>query len=194
MTATTQTFDWKKEAIEQLEWHWTQQLRPRLDGLTDDEYLWEPVATGCWNLRRRGEANTPMAAGGGELVMDWEWPPPTPMPLTTIAWRIGHICVGCFGKRTESHFGGPPFDYETVEWPITADGALAWLDETYGRWMDGIKSMDDEAMARPVGPAEGPWRDSPFGSLVLHINREVIHHGAEIALLRDLYAHRPLTP
>lgn len=26
--------------------------------------------------------------------------------------------------------------------------------------------------------------------LVLHIHREVIHHGAEIALLRDLYARR----
>jgi hypothetical protein len=26
--------------------------------------------------------------------------------------------------------------------------------------------------------------------LVLHINREMIHHLAEIALLRDLYAHR----
>lgn len=25
--------------------------------------------------------------------------------------------------------------------------------------------------------------------LVLHINREVIHHGAEIAVLRDLYVH-----
>lgn len=29
-----------------------------------------------------------------------------------------------------------------------------------------------------------------MGALVLHINREVLHHGAEIALLRDLYAHR----
>ncbi|MFI6836193.1 hypothetical protein [Nonomuraea africana] len=26
--------------------------------------------------------------------------------------------------------------------------------------------------------------------LALHINREAIHHGAEIALLRDLWAHR----
>ncbi|MBB2986007.1 hypothetical protein FHW15_001151 [Terracoccus luteus] len=26
--------------------------------------------------------------------------------------------------------------------------------------------------------------------LVAHINRELIHHGAELALLRDLYAHR----
>jgi len=30
----------------------------------------------------------------------------------------------------------------------------------------------------------------PLADLVTHIHREVIHHGAEIALLRDLYAHR----
>ncbi len=29
-----------------------------------------------------------------------------------------------------------------------------------------------------------------MAGLVLHINREAIHHGAEIALLRDLWAHR----
>jgi hypothetical protein len=28
-----------------------------------------------------------------------------------------------------------------------------------------------------------------MATLVLHINREVLHHGAEIALLRDLYQH-----
>ena len=190
----TETFDWKADAIEQLEWHWANQLRPRLDGLTDDEYLWEPVATGCWNLCPRGRHRTPEAAGAGELVMEWEWPLPTPTPLTTIAWRIGHICFDCFGKRAESHFGGSPMSYDTVEWPTTADDALALLDATHDRWMDGVKSMDAVAMVRPVGAAEGPWKDSPFRALVLHINREVIHHGAEIALLRDLYAHRPLTP
>ena len=29
-----------------------------------------------------------------------------------------------------------------------------------------------------------------LGVLVLHINREMIHHGAEICLLRDLYLRR----
>jgi hypothetical protein len=29
--------------------------------------------------------------------------------------------------------------------------------------------------------------DDPFIGLVLHVHREVIHHGAEILLLRDLY-------
>jgi hypothetical protein len=28
-----------------------------------------------------------------------------------------------------------------------------------------------------------------MSELILHINREVIHHGAEIACLRDLYVH-----
>jgi hypothetical protein len=28
--------DWNAELVDQLEWHWQQQLRPRLDGLTDD--------------------------------------------------------------------------------------------------------------------------------------------------------------
>ncbi len=29
-----------------------------------------------------------------------------------------------------------------------------------------------------------------MAELVLHIHREVIHHGAEVALLRDLYRQR----
>ena len=41
-----------------------------------------------------------------------------------------------------------------------------------------------------VGPTEGSWADYPRGALVLHINREVIHHGAHVAVLRDLWAHR----
>lgn len=54
--------DWTALLNEQLTWHWTNQLRPRLDGLTDEEYLWEPVE-GAWNLRPRGETRTAMAAG-----------------------------------------------------------------------------------------------------------------------------------
>ena len=34
------------------------------------------------------------------------------------------------------------------------------------------------------------YAEYPMAALVLHINREAIHHGAEIALLRDLYANR----
>src|ERR1700712_2341093 len=58
------SIDWNTELLLQLTWHWDTHLRPRLSGLTDEEYLWEPVA-GCWSLRPRETATTPMAAGGG---------------------------------------------------------------------------------------------------------------------------------
>ena len=52
-----------------------------------------------------------------------------------------------------------------------------------------MHSLTDADLARPCGPAEGPYAELPMLALVLHINRELIHHGAELALLRDLYAH-----
>jgi hypothetical protein len=101
--------DWTTELVDQLAWHWDNQLRPRLQGLTDDEYTWEPVP-GCWNLRPRAEATTAMAVGGGDLVLDFVIPEPDPVPFTTIAWRIGHLLVGVWGQRNASHFGGPAVD------------------------------------------------------------------------------------
>jgi hypothetical protein len=181
--------DWTALLLEQLTWHWDGQLRPRLEGLTDDEYRWEP-APGAWGLRPRGEATTPMAAGGGDLVLDFAHPEPVPAPITTIAWRLGHLLVGVYGARNASHFGHPPTDYQTRVWPTTAAAALAELDTEHDRWVAGVRGLDAAALARPCGPAEGPYAELPMAALVLHIHREVIHHGAEIALLRDLYAHR----
>ena len=50
--------------------------------------------------------------------------------------------------------------------------------------------MSAADLAAPCGPAEGPYADYPKAALVLHIHREVIHHGAEVSLLRDLYRRR----
>ncbi len=180
--------DWTTQLLEQLTFHFDNQARPRLDGLTDEEYRWEPVP-GAWNIRPRAEAATPMAAGGGDHVIDFAYPEPVPAPVTTIAWRLGHVSVGVFGARNASHFGGPPIDYFTVDWPADAAGALALLDEGYARWVEGVKGLDEAGLARPCGPAEGPYAEYPMATLVLHIHRGAIHHLAEVALLRDLYAH-----
>ena len=98
--------------------------------------------------------------------------------------------MGVLGARNASHFGGPPADYETWTYAATAGDALAQLDEGYARWTEGVRSLGEEGLARPCGEAEGPYADEPLAALVTHIHREVIHHGAEVALLRDLYAHR----
>jgi hypothetical protein len=178
--------DWNAELLNQLEWHWDNQLRPRLDGLTDDEYFWEPVP-GCWSIRPRAQATTPLAMGPGEVVLDYAIPAPEPSPVTTIAWRLAHIIVGVFGSRTASHFGGPPAEWATWDYAATAADALRQLDEAHAAWSKGVRCLGADGLARPCGPAEGPFAEYSMAALVLHIHREVLHHGAEVSLLRDLY-------
>lgn len=163
------------DVADQLDWHWQNQLRPRLTGLSDDEYFWEPVA-GCWTVHRNG-------------AIDFAYPPPQPEPFTTIAWRLAHVIVGVLAMRNHSHFGGPPAEYQTWNYATDADTALAQLDDAYRGWITGVRQLTEDDLRRPCGPAEGPWAEHSMSELVLHINREVIHHGAEIACIRDLYAH-----
>lgn|SRR5690625_1148285 len=169
--------NWTSELIEQLDFYWEHHLMPRLEGLTDDEYLWEPVE-GCWSIR-------PQEDGTG--MIDWAFSPPEPAPFTTIAWRMAHISILVFGIRASSHFGDGSLGVETAEWPLTAAEGVASLRRHHAAWREGLATLDDTSMQEPVGEAEGPWAEYPMAALVLHLNREAAHHGGEIALLRDLY-------
>ncbi len=182
--------DWSEQLAEQLDWHWRSALRPRFAGLTDDEYRWEPVP-GMWSVRPRGTSPAPASLGNGAFTQDFAWPQPDPPPVTTIAWRLCHLLVGVFGTRVAAHFGGDPVRYDTYDYPGDADTALARLDAAYAAWNAGVRALTLDDLARPCGPAEGPYAEYPMAALVLHINREAIHHGAEVALLRDLYRAQP---
>lgn len=182
-------FDLPHQLTEQLRFHWELAARPRLEGLSDAEYFWEP-APGCWNVRPRDQATTSIQGGTGAFVIEFESPEPDPAPVTTIAWRLGHVIAGVFAARNHSHFGGPPASALEFEYAGTAAQALAQLDAAYRHWITAVAALDGEALARPVGEAEGPFAAEPMITLVLHIHREAIHHLAEIALLRDLYRHR----
>jgi hypothetical protein len=184
----TTEIDWNTALVDQLDQHWQHQLRPRLDGLTDAEYFWQPVP-GCWTISRRSGSTAPISVGAGEFTMDYAMPPNDPAPVTTIAWRLAHIIVGLFALRTATHFAGPPADYRTWDYAGTAAGALRQLDEQHAAWIKGVRSLGADGLAWQAGREEGgdEYAECPMAELVLHINREVIHHGAEIALLRDLY-------
>ena len=129
-----------------------------------------------------------MAAGAGDTVADFDYPEPDPAPFTTIAWRMAHISIGVLGSRAANHFGEPgSVEYATTDWPLTAAGGLELLDRHYDAWTTGVRSLGDEGLRRPCGAAEGPFAEYPMAALVLHISREVIHHGSELCLIRDLY-------
>ncbi len=179
---------WNPLLRDQIGWHWASQLRSRLDGLTDDEYFWEP-APGCWSVRPRGTGSAPVQGGAGTMTIDFAMPEPDPPPLTTIAWRLGHVIVGVLAVRNAAHFGRAPTDYQSFEYAPTAKAALDQLDTEYATWQAGVESLGETGLVRPCGPSEAPYGERPLAALVLHINRELIHHLAEVCLLRDLYRH-----
>ncbi len=182
---------WNSLLQDQVRWHWTHQVRDRIDGLTDDEYFWEP-APDCWNVRPRGTGTAPVQAGSGAMTIDFAMPESDPAPFTTIAWRLGHVIVGVLAMRNASHFGRTPTDYMSFEYAATAEEALRQLDHEYATWLAGIDALGDDGLARPCGPTEGQFAESSMARLVLHINRELIHHLSEVCLLRDLYVHTNL--
>src|SRR5260370_25578999 len=143
--------NWNHELADQLVFPRQHQPRPRLDGLTDAEYFWEPVP-GCWSIRRRGDASTPLATGPGEFVIDYAMPPHDPEPVTTIAWRLAHIIIGVFGSRNASHFGRPPADWPTWDYATTADAALRQLGEGPDSLIKGVRGLRPASLAAPRGP------------------------------------------
>lgn len=166
--------DWSNLIIEQLEYYWDVHLWPRLAGLTDDEYFWEPVP-GCASVRR-GPAGV-YVVDSGEPATDADV-----SPVTTIAWRIAHL-VDNMGERANWFFDlRVPFQAQG-----TATGGLRQMESAYRTWMTAIRGLDEEAIAAPLGPKGGPYASDPMAGLIVHVNRETIHHGAEICLLRDLY-------
>ncbi len=150
----------------------------RLAGLDDDEYFWEPVR-GCWNVR----------IGPEGVSCDWEWPPPDPPPVTTIAWRIVHICsfLQEHGMRAVAFERGKAAWGAPTVIPESAAAALAALDVAIEAWKRDLASVDDERLWEPMGPEAGRFADSSVAGFVEHIHDEFVHHSAEVALLRDLY-------
>lgn len=164
--------------------------RGRLAGLTDEEYLWEP-APGAWSIRRRGESTASKPYGAGDWLIDFG-SRPDPEPVTTIAWRLGHL-ISMFDDRWEWTFGSRSIAPEVAtDFSPTADRALADLWAGAERWGKAIEGLTDEQLDT-VGFGQYPYGldpQLPIISIVWWMNREFIHHAAEVALLRDLHLRR----
>ena len=157
-----------------------ERVRRRLDGLDTDEHLWEPVR-GCWSVR---------IGADGKTRAEFESPPPQPAPVTTIAWRMCHIAVDCLEFYSEGAFGRRGTDLEPDQWFLDADHALDAMDKAWAHFRAGIHGLAEDGMWQKLGSAFGPYADDTYAALLLHAQDEISHHGAEIALLRDLYRNR----
>ena len=156
-------------------------LTARLAGITADEYLWEPAA-GCWSVRRGADG---VARVDGDGPSD-----PDPAPLTTIAWRLWHIAVDALDSYSERLVGATGARVSGTVWYVDPAPAIADANAAWACFRDGVAALDEAQWWSELGDAWGPFgRHSTF-DLVLHALHEVTHHGAEVALLRDLYRVR----
>jgi hypothetical protein len=183
-------------------------------GLTDDEFLWEPF-TPTWSIRRPDQCRTPNPFGAGDWVADFAIPEPSPVPMTTIGWLYWHIasmpgrlCDIDFlgGTRTMASGWTSPY---LAHHPIftSAAEAVAALRDGWQRLREAIQRADDDQLEVTTAGytyAQEPPRGGlcvlgPPGSLhaathfIAGTLNEVGHHGTQIGVLRDLYAWRQTT-
>jgi hypothetical protein len=161
--------------------------------LTDEEYLWEPVP-GSWSVRRRADGpgqGATVLLGAGEWGRDSAPEHPYPPPFTTIAWRLSHISEMLM-LRSDYTTGSHVLTSDTYATSGEAASAIAAFVAASDAWRGTLLSCDDAALDT-VGLSAYPYGSDAqevFIDIVWWVNQEILHHGAEIALLRDLYRAR----
>lgn len=149
-------------------------IRERVDGLTEEEFWWEPVA-GAWTVRQ-GE--------DGRWAGDYAEPDPVPAPFTTIGWRLVHVAE-CKIMYREHAFGPGRLTWPDIDSAHTAADAIAQLEEGHSLLVADLAGLDDDELERPRGTNWG--EDWPTWKIFWTMIHHDIHHGAEIGALRDLH-------
>jgi len=129
-----------------------------------------------------------------EEILNRTGPPPEPdeTPVTTIAWRLGHLHFG-FAGQWEWTFGERRQEPKSlVDFSPSAAVAVERFWAVVDRWRESVAAVTDEQLDT-VGFSQYPYGsdpDNPFIDVLWGSNLEFIHHMAEIALLRDLWRAR----
>lgn len=152
------------------------ELYARLTGLSDEEYLWEPVPE-CWSVTPDDDGWT--ASNDPEA---------DPAPFTTIAWRMWHLW-DCFESYSERAYGTRSSALPYDRFVGSAVEATALLRRAIDHFGAEFEALGPEAIGEPLGPTFGSFAESNRVDLTLHALREFNSHGAEIGLLRDLWFH-----
>lgn len=170
------------------------------------EFEWEPH-DGAWGIRRRNECTTPNPAGApdGDWVADQDWAIQTAAfgminpdgnavePMPTIGWLLNHFGAAAGLTAQLDFLGGPLEPSRAVYNRMWAYDIIPTVDDAIKRFSEGwaalgtaLRGTSDDMLERDC---EGhPWKrgDRAVAALL----NEVSHHGTQICMLRDMYAHR----
>ena len=155
-------------------------FRDRLGGITDVECWWEPAA-GALTVRRLPD--------GRHRADPQVWEADV-QPMSSIAWRLCHIIDCLSAERCATWLWlpwDPRFDSKRTGDPVTAADLGKSLDDSYAFWRSNVAKLDDAALWEPMGPIAGEYATDSKHAFVLHILDEIIHHGAEVGMMRDFY-------
>ena len=92
------------------------------------------------------------------------------------------------GERNATWLGVTPVrSLDRTGAPGTAAEAAAQLDEAFALFRQHVAAMDAGTLTDLMGTVAGPFARSTRAAFVLHELDELIHHGAEVGVLRDLF-------
>jgi hypothetical protein len=112
------------------------------------------------------------------------------VPITTIAWRLGHLGGPAMYRFATRVLGEEAAPDDGLVFAATAAELPEFLDRAYQPWREALSAYGDDDWRQLLGPDWGPHAEASQLDLVLHIIDEVIHHAAEVGLMRDFYSHR----
>jgi hypothetical protein len=149
-------------------------LHDRLDGLSDDEFFWQPVAD-CWTIYQ---------VDSGRWTYHYAEPDPDPAPVTSIGWQLVHV-ASCKLMYHEWAYGPARLTWPELDIPHTAAGAVALLESGQALLRGDLQGLSEAQLDEPRSTNWGErwpawqifWRMIDHDSL----------HGGAIGHLRDLY-------
>ncbi|HKW69321.1 MAG TPA: DinB family protein [Candidatus Dormibacteraeota bacterium] len=149
-------------------------LNARLDGLSDEEFFWQPVPN-SWTI---------FEDRPGNWTYDYEIPDPHPAPATTIGWQVVHLGT----TRLMYHewaYGPAKLTFPAIEVPHDVEGAMKLLSSGFELLREDLRHETEDGLDQP---RKTNWGDLwPAWRIFTAMTDHDALHGGAIGALRDLY-------
>jgi len=156
----------------------SQLLYFHLDGLTTDECLWRPAASGL-HINPQDD---------GRWLADWpdsEAYAIGPASIGWLSWHLGYwltmVIDRCFETAVRER--------TDIFWPGDAGQAIRWISELESRWQQHIDNIDEADLLSDRN-TNWPFENRPFADIIAWSTVEMTKNASEIGYARFLYASK----